>query len=185
MPSRFDYQTLLQTLAGQGIRSVYHHGGAFEFDSPDVHFRGWLTQPDPTIRPALRDLTRLLPTDKVIDATIHLLTEAGDRVCLLPTSHWAHELEAHAWIEELLASQSFDSTPYRGLNRAEPIIYVLPAERDGLRRVLASMLERLSESDFSLVVPGAALLGTVHHHRQVWWRTPDVHWAGRIDANVS
>lgn len=185
MPARFSYQSLLTTLGEQGVRCVYHHGGAFEFIASEVHFRGWLTAPDPTIRPGLREIARELPIDSVVDATVRLLAEAGERVYLLPTSHWAHELEAHPWIEEVLAMQSFDATTLRGLNRAEPIVYLLPAECDALRSLIGSLLERLSESDFSLVVPGAALLGTVHHHRQVWWRTTDASWVRRIVAHVS
>jgi hypothetical protein len=185
MPRLADHETLVQTLAAEGVRSVYHRGGAFAFDRQAVLYRGWVDKPDPTIRPAWQEMTRLVDPGRMVDATAELLAEAGESVYLMPTSHWAHELEAHPWLVELFESQSVGVSTLRGLSRAEPVVYELPREGAELRDAVGGLLTRLAESDFSIAVPGCPVLVTLHHHRQVWWRTPDVAWAGRIDAKVS
>jgi hypothetical protein len=181
MPRLIPHDSVLPIAAQDRLRCVYHHGGAFEFVDGPTLFRGWLTRDDPTVRPELRAVCRLVVESELIHRLLGLLVAIGNRAMILPTSHWAHELDAHPWLGDALAQTGTDASVLRGLNEAAAVGFDLPGERASLDGLLRALLAGLDQSDFTLLVPGVRLMVTLHHHRQVWWRTTNPELAARID----
>src|SRR5215213_4932574 len=65
-----DYDTVLQTLLAQGLKSLYYNSGSFGFpDAVTTHTLGWIGPPDPTIRADAIPFTRQIPAPHVQNLT--------------------------------------------------------------------------------------------------------------------
>ena len=91
-----DYDTVLQTLLGQGLKSLYYNSGSFGFPpAVQTHTVGWIGSPDATIRPDALAFTRQVPEPHVTNLTRLALRvwleQAPGPVWAMPRSHWAYE----------------------------------------------------------------------------------------------
>ena len=175
-----DYDTVLQTLLGQGFKSLYYNSGSFGFP-PGVATQtvGWIGPPDPTIRAEALPFTRQIAEPHVQNLTALALRawreHAPGVLWAMPRSHWAYELDfgSREWMPAALRAVGIDSRELEHLTTGTAIEF-LPGEADEVGEFLVALLSHLSgSSDFQLVWPGTALLCTVHHHRQLWWTTSD------------
>ena len=175
-----DYDTVLQTLLGQGLKSLYYNSGSFGFP-PGVttHTLGWVGPPDPTIRPEALAVAKQIPQPHVQNLTALALRAwrecAPGVIWVMPRSHWAYELDfgSREWMPAALASVGIDGKELEPLTTGAAIEFQ-PEQADEFRGFLSSLLENLSgSSDFQLAWPSRPLVCTVHHHKQLWWTTPD------------
>jgi hypothetical protein len=175
-----DYDTVLHTLLGQGLKSLYYNSGSFGFP-PGVatHTVGWIGPPDPTIRPEALVLTRQTAEPHVQNLTALALRAWLDHtpgvLWAMPRSHWAYELDfgSRDWMPDALRAVGIDSSELEPLTTGEAIEF-LPEEADEFGGFLTALFENLSgSSDFQLAWPNRPLLCTVHHHKQLWWTTSD------------
>jgi hypothetical protein len=60
-----------------------------------------------------------------------------------------------------------------------------PDEIRPFRFLLLRLLECLTSSDFAIAFPNRPALCTVHHHKQLWWTTPDPALYDAIDRVVA
>ena len=175
-----DYEFVSSTLVGQGLKSLYYNSGAFGFPAGvSTHTVAWIGPPDPTIRPEAAALTRPVPapfepnlTRLAVRAWRDLLPGA---VWVTPRSHWAYELDfgSRAWMPAALARAGVDADALAPLTTGAAIEFA-PDEGDTLAALLLTLLENLSgSSDFQLAWPGRSVVCIVHHHKQLWWTTPD------------
>jgi hypothetical protein len=186
-----DYDRVLEVLLGQGLKSLYHNSGAFGFP-PGVktHTVGWIGPPDSTIRPEARQFTRQIqaPYGKTL-SELALRVWQGvvpGAVWAMPRSHWAYELDfgSRDWLPGVLGGVGVDPAGLTSLSTGAAIEF-LPEGGNEFGSFLAHLLDNLSgSSDFQLAWPGRPLLCTVHHHKQLWWTTPDEELFRRIDGLV-
>jgi hypothetical protein len=174
-----DYPLVLDALRERGMRCVYYNGGAFEFvDASTVHLAGWVLADDPTLRPAARAVARLVhpPDDETLVRRFLSAWRrlANPRVWVMPASHWAYELDfGHAdALPPLLDAIGVDAGQLQPRTNASAI-ELGGEEEHALERLLLGLLSSLHGSDFTLAFPDLPTLCTVHHHRQLWWRTAD------------
>jgi hypothetical protein len=175
-----DYDTVLQTLLGQGLKSLYYNSGSFGFPpAVDTHTIGWIGPPDPTIRPEAIPLTRPVPEPFVQNLTARALRVWRERVpgvvWAMPRSHWAYELDfgSREWMPGALAKIGIDSKELEPLTTGAAVEFGAD-QADEFGSFLSVLLDSLSgSSDFQLAWPGRPLVCTVHHHKQLWWTTPD------------
>ena len=175
-----DYDTVLQTLLGQGLKSLYYNSGSFGFP-PGVSTRtiGWIGPSDPTIRPEALCFTRQVPEPHVQNLTALALRVWQEQVpgvlWAMPRSHWAYELDfgSRDWMPGVLGEIGIDSRVLEPLTTGAAIEFEA-AQSNEFGSFLSVLLDSLSgSSDFQLAWPGRPLVCTVHHHKQVWWTTPD------------
>ena len=110
MASIVDYDTVLQTLLGQGLKSLYYNSGSFGFP-PGVVTQtvAWIGPPDPTIRPEALSFTRPISpphTQHLTELTARAWREfLPGVVWAMPRSHWAYELDfgSKDWMPPALA----------------------------------------------------------------------------------
>ena len=187
-----DYDTVLEQLLGQGLKSLYYNSVSFGFPPGVVtHTVGWVGPPDPTIRPAALPFTRQVPPpygsglrDRAIRAWQDLLPGV---VWVMPRSHWAYELDfgSAAWMPGALARAGIDSTTLAPLTTGVAVEFS-PDEVDAFGTFLDALLAHLSgSSDFQLAWPGRPVVCTVHHHKQLWWTTPDAATHARLEQLAS
>ena len=174
-----EYDTVLQTLLEQGLKSLYYNSGAFGFPAdatPPPRHVGWIGPPDETIRPAARPLLRHVPPPFERNLAELAAVAWGQalpgNVWVMPRSHWAYELDfgSREWMPGLLGSVGIDAAGLAARNDGSAIEFAAD-ERDAFVRFVTGLLEGLLGSDFALAVPGRAALCTVHHHKQLWWTT--------------
>ena len=179
MPWIVDYPQVLQQMREQGLRCLYYNSGAFGF-SPDVATKsiGWIGPDDPTLRPEARRLIQGVPppyerelVGRVVRAWQTLLPGT---VWLMPKSHWAYELDfgSRDWMPALLEHAGIDSGLLQARTNAAAMEFAL-AESASFSHVAEGLLRMLLGSDFALAFPGRAVTCTIHHHKQVWWTSPD------------
>lgn len=181
-----DYDTVLQTLLGQGLKSLYYNSGSFGFPAGvGTHTIGWLGQPDPTIRPEALPFTRQVPTPfqkNLSEMTLRAWREQlSGPLWAMPRSHWAYELDfgSREWMPDALARVGVDARALEPLTTGAAIEFQ-PEQSHEFASFLASLLDNLSgSSDFQLAWPGRPVVCTVHHHKQLWWTTsePAIHQA--------
>ena len=180
MASIVDYDTVLQALLGQGLKSLYYNSGSFGFP-PGVATKtvAWIGPPDPTIRPEALSFTRPVPPPHAQHLTDLTLRAWGEFlpgvVWALPRSHWAYELDfgSKDWMPAALARCGVDSAELAPLTTGAAIEFNWE-DSGQFASFLRTLLDNLSgSSDFQLVWPGQPIACTVHHHKQLWWTTPD------------
>jgi hypothetical protein len=116
MPIIIDYPIVLNQLAQQGFKSLYHNSGAFGF-APTVTTisRGWIGREDPSIRESARSIVRQItpPTEsRMAELTIQFWKQSlPGPVWVMPKSHWAYELEfgSRDWLPGVLKQIGIDS----------------------------------------------------------------------------
>ena len=186
MPTIIDYPIVLARMQAQGFVSNYFNGGSFSFP------KGTATQvvahvgpPDPTIRAAALPLTIPVPAPYEANlariATRFWTHHLPGPTWLLPLAHWAFELDpvTQPWFADVLRGAGLDASPLIGLNNAAAVEFV-GSEAAALRSVLESLLSHLVSSDFALLFPDHPVLCTIHHHKQLWWVTPDAALADQL-----
>jgi len=194
MPRIVDYADVCQRMAAGGFLSLYHNSGAFGFPrGADVRTIGWIGPEDPTIRPEMRPLIRLVPPPHpanlaklFVRSRHHLSGEAW----LMPKSHWHFELhDGHPeLLESLLPAIAIDAAALRERNDGSAIAFAVD-EDDVLCRAIERLMAGMRQSDFLVAFPDAADAGrrwvcTVHHHRQLWWQTTDLEISWALDQST-
>jgi hypothetical protein len=175
-----DYDLVLQTLLGQGLKSLYYNSGSFGFP-PGVGTQtiGWIGPPDPTIRPEALSFTRQIEppdTARLTELTLRAWREILPGVIwAMPRSHWAYELDfgSKDWMPAALSKSGVQSAELAPLTTGAAIEFNWE-DSGQFASFLTTLLDNLSgSSDFQLVWPGRAVVCTVHHHKQLWWTTSD------------
>lgn len=188
VPWIIDYSNVLQTLHEQRFRCNYYNSGSFAFAAPaEPTVVGWIGPEDSTIRPDVLPLTTTVaapyePTLAKLAARVWSEKLPG-RAWIMPTSHWAYELDhgSREWMPSMLENLSLD--PGLLVDRANAAaIEFSPAELPQFTRFVERLLEMLNNSDFAIVFPGHAALCTIHHHKQLWWQTTDADLAAHLRA---
>jgi len=179
VPWIVDYEQVLEQMRGQDLRCLYHNSGAFGFaPGTTVESVGWMGPDDPSLRPEARALVcRVDPpderrlTDLVGRAWQTLLP---GKAWLMPGSHWAYELDfgSRDWMPALLEHAGVDAGLLQSRANAAAIEFSL-RELPAFCHVVQGLLRMLLGSDFALAFPGRAAVCTLHHHKQVWWTSPD------------
>lgn len=190
MPWIIDYQSVLDVLGGQGLNCHYHNSGAFGF-APEAgaQVRGWIGPPDPTIKPGARHLVRQVAPpheQNLADLATRVWQQSlRGRVWLMPTSHWHYELNygSRQWMPAVLENQGLDPGLLETRNNAAAIEYS-PGEAAAFQHFVQRLLEMLVGSDFMIAFPGRPALCTLHHHKQLWWMSPDEPLMHTLDLLV-
>lgn len=177
MPRVIDYADVQHRLSAAGLTCLYHNSGAFGF-TEQVHVTGWMGREDPTIRPAARALARCVPEPHATNLARMLeaawLGHLAGEAWLMPKSHWHYELHFgnRDLLGALLTTLGIDPALLRDRNSGDAIAF--SAEESALLRGAAErLLEGLRGSDFLVAFPDYRTVCTIHHHRQLWWQTPD------------
>ena len=182
-----DYPLVLARAELLGLRQAYYNAGAFAYP-PDEAVRvvGWVGPDDPTVR-VDRGFT-LVPTPEPYAANLaRRLGEiwpavVGGEAWVMPKSHWSFEL-GHGngdWLAPALAAAGVDPDALRPRTDGSAVAFA-PGDPAVLVLVEA-LLDGLKMSDFAVLFPDHRHLVTVHHHRQLWWQTPDASLADRLAA---
>jgi hypothetical protein len=180
VPWIIDYEMVLEQLRGaQQFRCHYYNSGAFGFP-PSTHVRtlAWIGPDDPTIKPAARALTRLIPPpheENLAAMAAHLWQHhLPGRAWVMPMSHWAYELShgSRDWMPALIENLDLDPGLLEGRNNAAAIEFGAD-ETERFTHLVARLLMMLSGSDFMIAFPGRPALCTLHHHKQLWWSSTD------------
>ena len=179
MPWIIDYTTVLGQMTSQQFKCLYYNGGAFGFaETALTRTLAWIGADDPTIKPAARELTRLVPepyeANLATMATALWQAELPGRAWLMPKSHWAFELGhgSHEWLPALVESLGLDAGLLENRNNAAAIEFAAE-EAEPFRHFVERLLMLLSGSDFTIAFPGRNTLCTLHHHKQLWWTTTE------------
>lgn len=174
-----DYDAVLQTLLGQGLKSLYYNSGSFGFPAGvETRTIGWLGPADATIRLEARAFTRQVSAPFVknlCELTLRVWRgHLPGPLWAMPRSHWAYELDfgSREWMPGALAAVGVDPKALEPLTTGAAIEFQ-SSEADEFASFLTSLLDNLSgSSDFQLAWPGRPVVCTVHHHKQLWWTTP-------------
>jgi hypothetical protein len=179
MPKIVNYDAVVAEAEAMGLHSLYHRSGSFGFgDGVLVQHIGWLGPPDSTLRPVANLLVRQAAEPharRLADALAYAGAELHvTNTWLLPMSHWAYELTfgGGEWLGELLGNIGVDAESLRDRTDGSAIAFA-PDELAALKLAAATLLDRLTGSDFAVLMPKTRLVGTIHHHRQIWWTTDD------------
>jgi hypothetical protein len=190
VPLVIEYAIALQQLQQQGLVCNYFNGGAFGFPRGlDVHVLGWIAADDPTIRPQMRPHIRQIPAPaeaNMSQAAVRSWQNEFPRVAwIMPLSHWAFELDfgSKSWLPALIESTGIDPKVLAGRSDASPVSFS-PDEAPHLGNFLQTLLENLAASDFMLAFPPHPLLCTIHHHKQLWWVSPEKSVLDRISRHA-
>ncbi len=189
MPHIVDYTVVLKTLTDDGLRCLYHNSGSFGFAENDrAQIVGWIGPEDSSIRPAAREaITHRIGAPygaRLADMLVRALQSSQARtVWVMPGSHWSYELDFGSadWLPEALQNAGISSADLVARNNGAAVEFS-SAEFPAMQPLVASLIDRLSGSDFKLVVPHRHIICTVHHHKQLWWQTTDAGVAEQLRA---
>ncbi len=184
MPRLVDYSIVVTTAQAAGLRCVYPGGAAFA-PTGAAEVVGW-GEDEPTIRPQWREALIPVSADDLAGLTRRAWRDlfAADEAWIAPVHHWASELEHSLGpdgqdVRPLLDAIGIDTASLAQRTRADAIAFALD-EADEFEAFLAGLLPQLWKSDFTLLLPSAGALATLHHHRQIWWRVSDHSTAARL-----
>jgi hypothetical protein len=179
VPRIVEYPEVLAQVQQLGLRSLYPNSGAFGFPaSAEVQHVGWIGGEDSSLRPAARALAVLVP--QPIESNLGRLAALAWRqhlpgdIWLMPKAHWAYELDfgSAAWMPELLRGNGVE--PQSLIHRHDGTALAFGAdEASPLAAIVEGLLAHLLGSDFQLMFPARQVVCTVHHHKQLWWSSPD------------
>jgi hypothetical protein len=187
MIALIDYREVPNHLSTHGLRCNYPNGGAFGFPAARRAFiRAWVGPVDSTIRAEVRAEARQIDAPFEVNLA-RLLQLAWQRVLpgnawIMPGSHWSFELRhgSRDWLPDLIRSIGLD--PEALALRTDGSAIEFPSdESQKLREFVQTLLEKLQGSDFFIAFPGHPIIGTLHHHKQIWWVTPDVGLLASLD----
>lgn len=176
MPRIIDYQDVLERMTAQRIKCLYHNSGSFGF-AGEEHVCGWIGPDDPTIRESARPHCTQIAEPHAVNLQ-RLFALAWTKllpgpVWIMPGSHWAYELDfgSATWLPSALITHGIDPAALRSRNDAAALEF---DQSDGkTRKFFGWLLENLSVSDFTAAFPQRPAICTIHHHKQLWWRTND------------
>jgi hypothetical protein len=190
VPRIVEYSAVVAQTERQGLVSLYYNSGAFGFaDSVTTHAVGWIASEDPSLRPAARPLTVVVASPP--EATLaRLATRAwlemlpGD-VWLMPKANWAYELDfgSAAWMPQLLRDNGVDVPAIESRHDGSALAFA-PNDSPAFAAIVDGLLTHLLGSDFQLMFPGRDVVCTLHHHKQLWWTSPDETLIARLRAMV-
>lgn len=189
MPRIIDYEVVLDRMQREGFRCVYFNSGAFEFVDANVKTLGWIGPDDPTIREEAKPLLVRVPppyeanlAEKLVRAWKEILP---GEVWVMPLSHWSYELDfgSREWMPAALEEIGIDAKILEPRTNAAAIEFSLE-EEVSLKAFAAQLLANLKSSDFALAFPGRSTLCTLHHHKQLWWRTTADNIQRDLDAII-
>jgi hypothetical protein len=179
VPIIIDYLTVLQTLERSGLKCVYPNSGAFGLasDAPPL-ITGWRGSDDSTIHPEMLKFTRLVPPSA--SKTLAGLLERAwinylpGPIWLMPASHWAFELQFGGpdWLPAMLEAADIDPEALRSLSDGSAIEFQ-SSETELMLRMVETLFNRITASDFTAAFPGKTAVALLHHHQQIWWQTSD------------
>jgi len=185
-----EYKIALHRLEQQGLVCNYFNGGAFGFaKGAEVNVLGWIAGDDPTIHPQLRAYIRQFPPPQEQNmaraASAVWVNELAGPAWIMPLSHWAFELDfgGKNWLPTLIKSIGIDPTVLASRSDASPLEFQ-PPDQPHLLRFVQTLLENLASSDFMLAFPSHPALCTIHHHKQLWWTSPDKRLIERISGHA-
>jgi hypothetical protein len=187
MPAIVEYPAVLRQLTGQGLICNYPNGGSFGFPPKSKpHIRAWVGPPDWTIKRTMRKLTRQVPPP--YEANLAELAQRAwenlfpGNLWLMPGSHWSFELHHGSgdWLPGLIQTLSLDPIQLATHTDGAAIQFV-PDESALFRNFAQSLLNQLHSSDYCIAFPGHAAVCAIHHHKQLWWVTPDPALIARLD----
>ena len=191
MPRLIDYPAVVQQMSVQGLVSLYPNSGAFGYPKgAATHTVGWVGGEDPTIRPAARALT--VPGSSPAEPTLARLAGRAWRDLLspgaawvLPKAHWAYELDfgSGAWMPDLLRGVGLDAGALAARHDGTAAEFE-PGESAGFVALAEGLLANLLGSDFQLAFPGRDVVCTIHHHKQLWWTSPDAELVAALRGMV-
>jgi hypothetical protein len=188
LPRIVDYETVVERLKAQGMKALYYNSGTFGFmDEAGTKVVGWIGEEDATLRPAAREVAIRVaaPYAETMARRVREIWEkhGGGDIWFTPGSHWAFELEdgGKEYMPELLRSVGIDPELLRGVNRAPAISFEL-GEAEMFEGFLLGVLQKGRYTDYGIVWPGQSLVGLVHHHGQIWWRTMEEAWVERLKS---
>ena len=188
MPQIIDYAIVLQQMRSFGMKCVYYNSAAFAF-LPEMTTRtvAWIGPADSTIRPEALQFTRAIrqpycQTLAKMAADFWQLHLPGP-IWVAPKSHWAHELQhgGRNWMAGALSAMQIDPAALADKTHASAIAFD-PQEKDLFCTFAQALLENLIGSDFAILSPNFPLICTLHHHKQLWWTTPDAHLLEQADV---
>jgi hypothetical protein len=186
MPRIVDYEHVLARLTSRGMKSLYHNSGSFGFVSTDLYC-GWLGPPDGTLKESVRPVSRSVPEPHSKNLA-KLLWRAWSTllpgpIWIMPGSHWSYEFDhsSHTWMADALRAIEVDPTILQPRNNAPAIEFDL-RESDRAMTFVEQLLDHLFSSDFTAAFPDHPAICTIHHHRQLWWRTNDASLRDRLLA---
>ena len=178
------YADVLAAAEAVGLRCVYPNGAAFAPESDNWSIAGWITGPDPTLKPAAAERAATVSRDDLPSLLITAATREfdGATAWLAPVHHWAAELDhgadaAGRTVADVLAAAGANLDALRGRRQADALAFANAAT---LANVVAGLLPLLWKSDFTVLFPGHRVTLTVHHHGQLWWRCADANLAQRL-----
>lgn len=180
MPRLIDYPRVLKAAEAAGLRCVYPNGAAFSLRTDPAHVACWAgggaggEGGDATIRPIFRDRVRPVAAQSLGT----LCRQAWERhfpaateAWLAPAHHWAAELAHHGsdalWT--LVGEMGLDADALSRRTKADALAFGRE-EREPFAAAIGQIFEHLSATDFTLLLPGQAVVASLHHHCQVWWQ---------------
>jgi hypothetical protein len=187
LPWIIDYPIVLEQMRQMQMRSLYFNGGAFGFTAAPTQSIGWIGPADETIRPEMRHFTRQAPPPYEPSLTDLLLRTWREvlpgRIWVMPGSHWAYELDfgSRDWMPPLLEAIGVDPGLLQNRTNAAAIEFT-PEESPALSHLVSRLLEMLQTSDFAIAFPHRRITCTLHHHKQLWWTTPDADLFAAIEG---
>jgi hypothetical protein len=179
VPRIVEYAAVVAEADRLGLRSLYPNSGAFGFPpARNAQHVGWIGGEDSSLRPAARELAMLVPPP--VEATLVKLAVKAwhdllpGEIWLMPKAHWAYELDfgSGAWMPDLLRAggASPDDLVHRHDGTA---LGFSPSESVAFATISEALLSHLLGSDFQLMFPTRDVVCTLHHHKQLWWSSPD------------
>jgi hypothetical protein len=181
------YEIVLNQLIGQGLICNYPNGGAFGFPGevkPLV--KGWIGPEDSTIRQGVLSKIRSVKPPYELTLAGLLVRAWSDllpgKIWVMPGTHWSFELRhgSREWLPDLIRGVGLDPEVLAARTDGAAIEFS-PEETDALRRFAGTLLGKLDSSDFFAAFTGWPAICTLHHHKQIWWVTPDAELLAGLD----
>jgi hypothetical protein len=188
VPRIVEYPEVVAEADRLGLRSLYPNSGAFGFPpAVGAQHAGWIGGEDPSLRPAARELAVLVPPP--VEATLSRLAVQtwGEllpgELWLMPKAHWAYELDfgSAAWMPQLLQSNGI--APDELIHRHDGTAVAFTSlEENAFAAIAEGLLTHLLGSDFQLMFPTKPVVCTLHHHKQIWWSSPDAGLIAKLKS---
>jgi hypothetical protein len=187
VPVVVDYPVVFSRMIGQRLGCNYPNSGSFGFaPQTDLKILGWIGPDDATIRPAMRQMARVIPAPHEFNLAAAALDAwqmaLPGVLWAMPASHWHFELHdgSREYLPALLSEIDIDPAILRDRPDGSALEFT-PSETAAFGRFLRGLLSGLRVSDFMLAFPARPVLCMVHHHKQLWWTSPEAGWLERID----
>ncbi|MEL7237920.1 MAG: hypothetical protein AAGK78_03590, partial [Planctomycetota bacterium] len=173
---------VLTSVEAVGLKCVYPGGSAFgPAGGAAWHVAGWVTGDDASMRPDLKPRTRRVEACQLGGLVKRACEDvfASPVAWVAPVHHWATELDHDSgdWLPAWLRGVGVQPNE---LKHADAV--AMDVGDDGFAGSLDTLIQELGKTDFALLIPGSAVVGMLHHHVQVWWRTAAEDVAAKLMA---